>query len=138
MFNANSLAMVGRLLDHWDAAEVELVQADIASLAGTHLPEQIVVSLIDVDLEIPVYEALVRITPRLVQGGIVLVDDCPEKTTWPGARAGYSRFIAEMGQDERSLMGMGLLQSQSGPFAGHDGGSAKTALRGGRLDISGT
>jgi hypothetical protein len=66
------------------------VQADIASLAGTHLPEQIVVPLIDVDLEIPVYEALVRITPRLVQGGIVLVDDCPEKTTWPGARAGYT------------------------------------------------
>ena len=109
MFDANSVAMVRRLLEHWDADEVELLQADIATLASDRLPEQIAVSLIDVDLEIPVYEALRRIVPRLVQGGIVLVDDCPEETSWPGARAGYSRFIAETGQDEYYLMGMGLL-----------------------------
>jgi O-methyltransferase len=108
-FDANSLQMVRRLLDHWDAPEVELVQADIATMASDRLPEQIAVCLIDVDLEIPVYEALDRIVPRLVRGGIVLVDDCPEETTWLGARAGYSRFMAETGRDEGYLMGMGLV-----------------------------
>ena len=101
--------MVRRLLDHWGAPEVELVQADIATMASDRLPEQIAVCLIDVDLEIPVYEALDRIVPRLVRGGIVLVDDCPEETTWLGARAGYSRFMAETGRDEGYLMGMGLV-----------------------------
>jgi hypothetical protein len=111
MFDANSLTMVRRLLHHWDAAEVELLQADIASLPINRLPQQIAVCLIDVDLEIPVYEALRRIVPRLVPGGLVLVDDCPEETTWRGARAGYSRFMAETGQDEHFFMGMGLLNA---------------------------
>jgi O-methyltransferase len=109
MFDANSLEMVRRLLDHWGASEVELLKADIASLAADRLPRQIIVCLIDVDLEIPVYEALSRIVPRLVPGGIVLVDDCPDETSWPGARAGYSRFMAEMGREEHYLLGMGLL-----------------------------
>jgi hypothetical protein len=56
-FDANSLHMVQRLLDHWDAPEIELVQGDIATMASDWLPEQIAVCLIDVDLEIPVYEA---------------------------------------------------------------------------------
>lgn len=109
MFDANSLEMVRRLLDHWDASDVELLKADIASLPADRLPGQIMVCLIDVDLEIPVYEALGRIVPRLVPGGIALVDDCPDETTWPGARAGYRRFMAEMGGEERYLLGMGLL-----------------------------
>jgi len=109
MFDANSVRMVRGLLHHWESAEVELLQADIASLPIDQLPREIAVCLIDVDLEIPVYEALRRVVPRLVRGGIVLVDDCPQETTWRGARAGYSRFMAETGQDEHFFMGMGLL-----------------------------
>jgi O-methyltransferase len=97
------------LLDHWGAPEVELLQADIASLSGDQLPEHIAVCLVDVDLEIPVYESLRRAYPRLESGGLVLVDDCPDSTSWIGARLGYSRFIREIGAVEQYRMGMGLL-----------------------------
>jgi O-methyltransferase len=109
MFDANSLTMVRSLLEHWGAPEVELLQADIVSLEVDQLPERIAVSLIDVDLEIPVYEALRRVVPRLAHGGIVLVDDCPDDTSWHGARAAYSRFVGELGDAECYAMGMGLL-----------------------------
>ena len=109
MFDQSSIEMVRRLLEHWDASEVELLQADIASLAEEQLPEKIAVCLVDVDLEIPVYEALRRIVPRLQAGGIVLVDDCPEGTTWVGARVGYQRFAQEIGTHEHYVLGMGLL-----------------------------
>ena len=108
-FDGNSVDMVRRLLDHWGAPNVELVQADIASLAGDQLPECIAVCLVDVDLEIPVYEALSRAFPRLASGGIILVDDCAEGTSWVGACAGYSKFTREIGASERFLMGMGVL-----------------------------
>ena len=65
MFDQNSPDMVRRLLDHWDAPGVELMRADIASLDSDRLPERIAVCLVDVDLEIPVYEALRRVFPRL-------------------------------------------------------------------------
>ena len=109
MFEQNSPEMVRRLLDHWDAPGVELMQADIASLDGDRLPERIAVCLVDVDLEIPVYEALRRVFPRLESGGIILVDDCPDRTTWAGARIGYARFIREIEADEQYAMGMGVL-----------------------------
>src|SRR5713226_10632121 len=60
-FRANSPETVRRLLDGWGAPEVELVPGDIASIAADKLPEQIAVCLLDVDLEIPVYEGLRRI-----------------------------------------------------------------------------
>jgi hypothetical protein len=109
MFSKNSLEMVRRLLDCWGAPGVELMQADIASLDSDRLPERIAVCLVDVDLEIPVYEALRRVFPRLESGGIILVDDCPDRTTWAGARIGYARFIREIEADEQYSMGMGVL-----------------------------
>ena len=113
MYDQNSIEMVRRLLDHWGAPEVELLQADIASLAEDELPEKIAVGLVDVDLELPVYEALRRVWPRLQVGGIVLVDDCPAETTWVGARVGYRRFVEEIGVKERYVLGMGLLSSNA-------------------------
>jgi O-methyltransferase len=71
------------------------------------LPDQVAVCLLDVDLEIPVYEGLRRIVPRLAPGGVVLVDDCDEDTTWAGARAGYSRFVSDTGVTEDYFLGMG-------------------------------
>lgn len=109
MFDESSAGMVRRLLDHWGAPEVELLQADIASLSGDQLPEHIAVCLVDVDLEIPVYASLRRAYPRLESGGLVLVDDCPDSTSWIGARRGYSRFMREIGAVEQYRMGMGLL-----------------------------
>jgi len=110
MFDANSSRMVRRLLDEWGASAVELVESDIASLESDRLPDQIAVCLIDVDLEIPVYEALRRVYGRIEPGGIVLVDDCPDKTDWVGARIGYSTFMGEAGVAEEYVLGMGVVR----------------------------
>jgi O-methyltransferase len=106
-FRKNSVATVRQLLNAWGAAEVELVQGDIATMPDLSLPDQVAVCLLDVDLEIPVYEGLRRIVPRLAPGGVVLVDDCDEDTTWAGARAGYSRFVSDTGVTEDYFLGMG-------------------------------
>jgi hypothetical protein len=111
IYDANSIETVRSLLDHWGRPEVELLQADIATLDPARLPETISVGLIDVDLDEPVYHGLQRIAPRLAVGGLILVDDCPEQTDWVGARLGYSRFMQERGLPERYELGMGLFEA---------------------------
>lgn len=109
-FSNNSYAMVRRLLDHYGAQGVELVPGDITNMPDRDLPEKVAVCLLDVDLDIPTYEGLRRIAPRLVPGGIVLVDDCPESTDWVGARIGYRRFMEERGEEPKYFMGMGIFE----------------------------
>ena len=65
-------------------------------------------ALIDVDLSVPTYESLKKIYPRLVPGGAIYVDDCPEGNHWK-ARAGYAQFMGELGQPEIYEHGLGIL-----------------------------
>lgn len=110
-FQANSLALVTRLLELWRVSEIELVQADIAALATDRLPDQIAVALVDVDLEAPTHAALEKIYPRLVAGGAILIDDCSADASnvFRGARVGYQRFIADRHLPERYAFGMGCI-----------------------------
>ncbi len=110
-FAGNSVDTVSRLLDHYGVAAIELVQGDIAMLPEERLPERVSVGLVDVDLEVPVYEGLRRLQPRLAEGGVLLVDDCPEGYNWPGARIGYRRFVDECGLPEEYFMGMGIVRA---------------------------
>ena len=109
-FSDNSRGVVQRLLKHYGCEEIELVRGDIATIDEALLPEQIAVCLLDVDLDVPTYECLMRIYPRLVDGGLILVDDCPEETTWAGARVAYSRFVGELDLPQRYEMGMGVIE----------------------------
>lgn len=109
-FTDNSIEIVRRSLDRYDGKEIELVQGDIATLPDASLPEQIAVALVDVDLDIPVHRALERIVPRVVKGGIVMVDDCPENYSWAGARVGYKRFVDAMQLPERYSLGLGIIE----------------------------
>lgn len=109
-FADNSLALVRRSLDRYDGKEIELVQGDIATLPDSALPDQIAVALVDVDLDIPVHRALERILPRMVKGGVIFVDDCPENYSWAGARVGYKRFVDAMHLPERYSMGLGIIE----------------------------
>lgn len=109
-FADNSLALVRRSLDRYDGKEIELVQGDIATLPDSALPDQIAVALVDVDLDIPVHRALERVLPRMVKGGIIFVDDCPENYSWAGARVGYTRFVDAMHLPERYSMGLGIIE----------------------------
>ncbi len=110
-FGANSAEVVRRLLAHYGCERVELVQGDIATVADDRLPDRVSVCLVDVDLEIPVYEALRRLYPRLVPGGAILVDDCPEGTEWAGSRVAYARFAAERALPELYFMDMGVVHA---------------------------
>ena len=112
-FAATSPDLVRDLLDSWDAKGVELLQGDIATLPDAELPDRIAVCLIDVDLAVPVYEGLRRIVPRLLPGGLVLVDDCPPEYAWAGARAGYERYMREAGAEPLYRMHMGVVESPS-------------------------
>ena len=106
-FSVNSLETVQKLLLHYGCGAIELLQADIAQLPPSDLPEAIAVCLIDVDLEVPVYAALERVLPRLVDGGTILVDDCDVGSRFGGARIGYSRFVTEQGLPEKYSLGFG-------------------------------
>jgi O-methyltransferase len=109
-FAANSKELVSRLLAHWGTPEIELVQGDITTIDDALLPEKVAVSLVDVDLDVPVYEGLRRIYPRLLEGGTILVDDCSESEDWRGPRIAYQRFVSEHELPERYFMGMGVLE----------------------------
>jgi predicted O-methyltransferase YrrM len=111
-FSDNSLASVRRSLDRYGAHDVKLLQGDIATLSEASLPASISVALIDVDLDVPVFEGLRRLFPRVQRGGVLLVDDCPEETTWAGARIGYRRFVQTQGLPERYIFGMGVVPGQ--------------------------
>jgi O-methyltransferase len=120
-FSANSVDIVRRLLRRYGCEEIELVQGDIAALDEDMLPDHVSVCLVDVDPEVPVYESLRRIYPRLVPGGVILVDDCPPGYAWAGSRVGYRRFVADHGLPERYFMDMGVVES---PGAAAGGGPA--------------
>jgi O-methyltransferase len=110
-FRVNSAAFVRRLIDRWGVGGIELLPADIVALPGDRLPGEIVVALLDVDLDAPTYAALDKIYPRLVSGGIILVDDCSDDASNPfrGARVGYERFVRKRGLPARFTFGMGTI-----------------------------
>jgi O-methyltransferase len=111
-FQANSKATVRKLIDYWDASSIELVQGDIVNVPDSDIPGDIAVCLLDVDLELPIYEGLKRIAPKLVPGGIILVDDCPDNHTFAGARVGYAKYCADEGIPEEYIFGFGVVHAR--------------------------
>lgn len=111
-FSASSVRLVRRILDLHGGEAVGLVQGDIVTMPEDRLPDVISNALVDVDLSDPTFHALTKIYGRLADGGIVLVDDCPdgdEERLWH-ARDGYRRFAAENGLEEEYLFGMGVVR----------------------------
>jgi O-methyltransferase len=103
---------VRRLLRFWGAPDVEVVKADVATLDENDLPDTISLALVDVDLEVPTYEGLRRVMSRLSPSGLVLVDDCNERSEWTGAKRGYQRFVHDHGLPEEYHFGMGVARIQ--------------------------
>jgi O-methyltransferase len=112
LFKDSSVGMVRTLLDHYGCGDVQLVQGDIVTLDDHALPADVSVALVDVDLELPVAAALHKLWPRLSPGGTMLVDDCPEETSWRGAKQGYLSFLADVGLSEEYRFGLGVVRSQ--------------------------
>lgn len=109
MFDANSEALVRKVLTIHNSPEVELVKGDIATVSDSVLSAKYLAVLLDVDLSEPTYIALKRFWPRLVEGGIIYVDDCPEGYDWK-ARQGYAQFCQEFGLPERYEYGLGVVE----------------------------
>jgi O-methyltransferase len=72
------------------------------------LPDTCSVVLIDVDLTEPTLVSLERFWPRLAKGGVILVDDCAEHSSWK-ARIAYERFCGTNGLPPVYRFGMGVL-----------------------------
>ena len=108
LFSGNSKALVAKILRQHQCDKVELIQGDIIKLPDRLLPAKCSAVLLDVDLTEPTYVALQRFWPKLEPGGVILVDDCQERSTWK-ARIGYSRFCREEGLPERYEYGVGIL-----------------------------
>ena len=107
-FSANSKHLVEKILRQHSAQQVELVQGDITQLPDGSFPAKIAVCLLDVDLSEPTYGALTRLYPKLSEGGVILVDDCPPGSSWK-ARIGYERFMADAALPETYQYGMGMV-----------------------------
>lgn len=114
LFMANSAKLVRKILDYHGAHDVQLVKGDITKLPERDLSASYSVVLLDIDLSEPTYLALQRFWPRLASGGIILVDDCPERNSWK-ARAGYTRFCDEAGIEPQYRYGMGILEKGPAP-----------------------
>jgi len=111
MFSANSMSLVRKILDQHGAQEVELVAGDIATVPEQRLSAAYSAVLLDIDLADPTYIALKRFWPRVVPGGVIYVDDCPEGYNWK-ARIGYEQFCRESGLTPRYEYGLGVLYKE--------------------------
>ncbi len=109
IFSGNSDKLVRRILDYHGCAAVQLVKGDITEIPDSDLSKSYSVVLLDVDLADPTYLALKRVYPRLVEGGVIYVDDCPENYGWK-ARDGYQRFVREAGLPEVYEHGLGVIR----------------------------
>jgi hypothetical protein len=90
---------------------VELIRGDNVRLPESALPDEICVALLDVDLTEPILAGLRKLHPRLVSGGVILVDDCDPAVgliEWP-ARKAYAWFCAEAGVPEVYDTGLGIV-----------------------------
>lgn len=110
-FDFNSRRSVERTFRHL-GYDIDVVEGDIAALGDDELPREISVCLMDVDLAVPIFEGLGKVLPRMVPGGVILVDDCEEEgeTGWRGARIGYKRFVAEKNLPEEYDAGLGIIR----------------------------
>jgi predicted O-methyltransferase YrrM len=108
LFAGNSRVLVGRIMDQHGCDDVTLIEGDITTLPAAELPDTCSVVLVDVDLTEPTLVALQRFWPRLARGGMILVDDCAEHSSWK-ARIAYTRFCENEGLTPDFRYGMGLL-----------------------------
>lgn len=111
LFRDSDVGLVRKIVDRHGGSNIELVVGDIARVPESQIPDVVSCCLLDVDLQIPTYEGLKRIYPRLSPGGIIVVDDCEEldKKTWK-ARLGYNQYIEENGLPSDLQLNVGFIR----------------------------
>jgi len=108
-FSGNTPELARWVMDKHGGADVKMVVGDVTTLPDSEIPSRISACLIDIDLAEPIFNALSRIYPRLVSGGVIIVDDCDDETLYK-ARIGYDRFIKEQGLSSEIKFGKGIVR----------------------------
>ncbi len=111
LFSGNSRGLVAKIMGQHGCTDITLIQGDVGALPEHALPATCSAVLVDVDLTEPTYISLQRFWPRLAAGGAMLVDDCPEQSSWK-ARLGYARFCESQNLEPAYRHGMGILIRQ--------------------------
>ena len=109
LFADNSKRLVRRILKMHRCSEIGLLERDCTQITSADFPQGISLCLLDVDLSEVVHWGLQRLWPLIQPGGRVLVDDCPEESSWK-ALEGLRAFCAEIGVAVRNPYGMGILE----------------------------
>jgi O-methyltransferase len=82
-------------MERVETIEAPVQEVDLATVAGE---QGVAFALVDVDLYLPVKDALARVWPLMSPGGVIVVDDCDEKhATFDGAFHAYQEFASEHG-----------------------------------------
>jgi len=113
VYSYKSLKLVKKILRIHHSEDIILIKGDIVELPISQLPDIISVCLLDVDLELPIYEALKKIYPLMTEGGIIIVDDCPKDSSWKGARVGFEKFCSENNLISEYEFGAGVIYKLS-------------------------
>ena len=112
VYNNTSLKLVKKILKIHRAEDITLIKGDIVTITEDELPNPICVCLLDVDIEVPIYEGLKKIYPRLSNGGAIIIDDCSENNAYRGARIGYEKFCDEYDIQPIFEFGAGVLRKR--------------------------
>lgn len=99
-FRGHSKSMFDRQLQFNAITRVRSIRADAAAFDYAALGP-ISFALIDVDLYLPVSQALDRIYPLMQKGGIIVVDDCASNQFYDGALQAYDEFVLRHGLERR-------------------------------------
>lgn len=95
-YQSNSIDWFGKTLSAHGFNDANIIQADCKEMDFARVGP-IGVCLFDVDLYNPTKVALPKIFEHLVEGGIILVDDCdPLHPIYDGASQAYLEFCQEM------------------------------------------
>lgn len=95
-FSKNSQAWFDKTMEVNNIKNVTSIKAD-ASVYDYSKLGPIAFALIDVDLYVPVRDALNKIFPLMSPGGVIAVDDCKEDSLFDGAREAYLQFVDAKG-----------------------------------------
>ena len=109
MFADNSEDLVRKILKMHNCSEIQLLRQDCTMLSPSDFPNGISLCLLDVDLSEAVHRGLQKIWPLVNPGGRILIDDCPEHTSWK-ALHGVKAFCAEIGAPVCNPYGMGIIK----------------------------
>lgn len=112
MFSDNSEYLVRRILRMHECTDIQLLQRDCTRITPADFPDGISLCLLDVDVSEAVHKGLKCIWPLINPGGKILVDDCPENTSWK-ALDGFRAFCREIGVPAQTPFGMGVIEKRT-------------------------